>query len=119
MQLFLQLLVKCLFRHHGQPVVLLIDEYDVPLAKAAAGGYYDDMIGLIRPLLEEALKPDPDTDAVYLQKAVLTVIRSLKNMTRLFPRSRHFLILMMLLMQRLTELTERLSRNCRTMQLPK
>lgn len=71
-QLFLQLLVKCLFRHHGQPVVLLIDEYDVPLAKAAAGGYYDDMIGLIRPLLEEALKPDPDTDAVYLQKAVLT-----------------------------------------------
>ncbi len=39
-----------------QKVVLLIDEYDVPLAEAFENGYYDQMIFLIRSLLEQALK---------------------------------------------------------------
>lgn len=68
----LKILVSCLSRHHERPVVLLIDEYDVPLAKAAAKGYYDEMIGVVRPLLENGLKSDPDTDEAYLRKAVLT-----------------------------------------------
>ena len=43
-------------KHYGTKVVLLIDEYDVPLAKAFENGYYDQMIFLIRSLLEQALK---------------------------------------------------------------
>ena len=68
----LEILIAGLAKHHHRQVILLIDEYDVPLAKAVQYGYYDKMIGLIRPLLENALKPDPVTDAVYLEKAVIT-----------------------------------------------
>ena len=42
-------------KHYGTKVILLIDEYDVPLAKAFEGGYYDRMVFLIRNLLEQAL----------------------------------------------------------------
>lgn len=74
-QAFLRDLVVFLCRHFGRQVVLLIDEYDVPLAKAAEMGYYDAMLPLVRDFLEEALKPNPDTgyDAeAYLYKGVLT-----------------------------------------------
>ncbi|MBU3840810.1 MAG: ATP-binding protein [Candidatus Ruminococcus intestinipullorum] len=43
-------------KHYRRKVILLIDEYDVPLAKAFENGYYDQMIFLIRNLLEQALK---------------------------------------------------------------
>ena len=43
-------------KHYRTKVILLIDEYDVPLAKAFENGYYDQMIFLIRNLLEQALK---------------------------------------------------------------
>ena len=43
-------------KHYGIKVILLIDEYDVPLAKAYENGYYDQMVFLIRNLLEQALK---------------------------------------------------------------
>ena len=43
-------------KHYRLKVILLIDEYDVPLAKAFENGYYDQMIFLIRSLLEQALK---------------------------------------------------------------
>ena len=54
-------------KHYGTKVVLLIDEYDVPLAKAHANGYYDQMISLVRSLLGEALKTNNS-----LKLAVLT-----------------------------------------------
>jgi len=54
-------------KHYGIKVILLIDEYDVPLAKAHANGYYDQMISLIRGLLGEALKTNSS-----LKLAVLT-----------------------------------------------
>lgn len=54
-------------KHHGSQVILLIDEYDVPLAKAFENGYYDQMILLIRNLFEQALKTNDS-----LQFAVLT-----------------------------------------------
>ncbi len=54
-------------KHYGTKVILLIDEYDVPLAKAHANGYYDQMISLIRSLLGEALKTNSS-----LKLAVLT-----------------------------------------------
>ena len=52
----LKILSELLEKHYGTKVVLLIDEYDVPLAKAFENGYYDRMIFLIRSLLEQALK---------------------------------------------------------------
>ena len=48
-------------------LIRLIDEYDVPLAKAFANGYYDQMVFLIRNLLEQALKTNSS-----LKLAVLT-----------------------------------------------
>ena len=74
-QAFLRDVMTLLSQHFQRKVVLLIDEYDVPLAKAAVGGYYDDMLPLIRGFLGEALKANPNTgyDATaYLKKAVLT-----------------------------------------------
>ena len=52
----LKILSKLLEKHYRLKVILLIDEYDVPLAKAFENGYYEQMIFLIRSLLEQALK---------------------------------------------------------------
>lgn len=63
----LRTLSQLLFRHYGQKVILLIDEYDVPLDKAFQTGYYDEMASLIRNMLGNALKT---SDSLYF--AVLT-----------------------------------------------
>lgn len=63
----LRVLSELLEKYHGTKVILLIDEYDVPLAKAHANGYYDQMISLIRSLLGELLKTNSS-----LKLAVLT-----------------------------------------------
>ena len=49
-------LTELLGKHYGKKVIVLIDEYDVPLAKANEQGYYDEMAGLVRNLFENALK---------------------------------------------------------------
>ena len=56
-----------LFRHYGRQVILLIDEYDVPLDKAFQDGYYDAMVLLMRSMLGNGLKTNPN-----LYFAVLT-----------------------------------------------
>ena len=60
--------ISFLYKHFGQKVILLIDEYDVPLAKASQFNYYKEMVDLISALYSKALK---DTDK-YVQKAVVT-----------------------------------------------
>ena len=52
----LRVLSELLEKHYGQKVVILIDEYDVPLDKANFYGYYDEMVALIRNLLGQTLK---------------------------------------------------------------
>ena len=49
-------LSRFLEKHSGKKVIVLIDEYDVPLAKASENGYYNEMVRLIRNLFENALK---------------------------------------------------------------
>lgn len=51
----LRLLSRLLSRHHGQSVVILIDDYDAPLEKAKANGYYGQMEALIKNMLEQTL----------------------------------------------------------------
>ena len=63
----LKMLSSLLYQHSGQKVVLLIDEYDVPLDKAFQHGYYKEMVALIRGLFGQALKTND-----FLQFAVLT-----------------------------------------------
>ena len=60
-------LTELLEKHYGSKVIVLIDEYDVPLAKANENGYYDEMVLLIRNLFENALKTNSS-----LKFAVLT-----------------------------------------------
>ena len=69
--LFLKNLANMVSAHYGRKVIILIDEYDVPLAKAAAHGYYAKMVTVIRGFMYEALKPYPATEA-FLLKGVLT-----------------------------------------------
>ena len=62
----LRLLMTMLYAHYGEKVILLIDEYDVPMAKASSKGYYSEMIDLMRGILG-VLK---DND--YLKFSVIT-----------------------------------------------
>ena len=52
----LQFLSECLEQYHGQKVIILLDEYDVPLENAYFNGFYDEMVSFIRSLFESALK---------------------------------------------------------------
>ena len=49
-------LSECLAKYHNQKVIILIDEYDVPLENAYFNGFYDEMVSFIRSLFESALK---------------------------------------------------------------
>ncbi len=60
-------LTRMMFSHFNKPVILLIDEYDVPLAKASENGYYLKMLEIVRGLLGTALKSNE-----YLKFAVIT-----------------------------------------------
>ena len=68
-QLEVSLLILCraLHAHWGKPAILLIDEYDVPLARAEEVGYYAEMVSFMRNMLGTALKSN-----MSLQFAVLT-----------------------------------------------
>ncbi len=61
------LLITMMNMHYGRPVILLLDEYDVPLAAASSHGYYDRMLEVIKTLMSTTLK-----DNALMKFAVLT-----------------------------------------------
>ncbi len=63
----LRKLTEFLYQYHGQEPVVLIDEYDVPLATAAQYGFYDEAVDIMSCMLGSALK-----DNSYLAKGILT-----------------------------------------------
>ena len=67
LQVSLQFIAQCLMQHYGKKVIIIIDEYDVPLQNAYLNGYYDDMVNFLRNVFSTALKTN---DA--LEKGVLT-----------------------------------------------
>ena len=60
-------LSRMMQQHYGKPVILLIDEYDVPLARANENGYYSQMMEVIRSFIGKAMKSNP-----FLKFAVIT-----------------------------------------------
>ena len=67
-------LVSMLYRHFKKQVYVLIDEYDVPLAKAQANGYHKDMVTLMSSFLGFLKDPqrDPEKDTSIINKVVIT-----------------------------------------------
>ena len=63
----LQLLLQIMNKYYGKPVILLLDEYDVPLAKASTNNYYDQMLEIIKTMMSTALK-----DNSNLKFAIIT-----------------------------------------------
>ncbi len=60
-------LMKMMYIYHHKPVILLLDEYDVPIAKASENNYYKEMLEVIKIVMSTALK-----DNTYLKFAVIT-----------------------------------------------
>jgi hypothetical protein len=65
----LNVLMKFMSKHYNEKIIVLIDEYDVPLQEAFIRGYYEEALVLVRNILTSALK-----DNVYLEKALVTGI---------------------------------------------
>lgn len=63
----LLILTKMLYSYYKKTVIILLDEYDVPVAKASSNGYYDAMLEIMRPMLSTVLKDNPS-----LRLAVIT-----------------------------------------------
>lgn len=77
-----------LHKHYDKQVILLIDEYDVPLDKAFQYGYYDEMVSLIRNMFGNALKTNPNlffavlTGCLRISKeSIFTGLNNLKVLT--------------------------------------
>ena len=81
-------LSEVLSKHYGKKVILLIDEYDVPLDKAFQYGYYEEMVSLIRKFLGNALKTNPNLHFAVLtgclrisKESIFTGLNNLKVMS--------------------------------------
>ena len=67
-------LSQLLCQHYGQKVIILIDEYDVPLDKAFQSGYYREMVSLIRSLFGQALKTNSFLRRPWISLMILRII---------------------------------------------
>ena len=67
-------LARMLYKHFKKQVYVLIDEYDVPLAKAQEKGYHDEMVTLISSLFDffKTIPQDPETGEQYVSKVIMT-----------------------------------------------
>lgn len=81
-----KLLSKCLQKVYQKNVIILIDEYDVPLENAYHEGFYDDMTNLIRSCFESALKTNPSLEFAVLtgclrvsRESIFTGLNNLKT----------------------------------------
>ena len=81
-----KLLSKCLQKVYQKNVIILIDEYDVPLENAYHEGSYDDMTNLIRSCFESALKTNPSLEFAVLtgclrvsRESIFTGLNNLKT----------------------------------------
>lgn len=84
----LKILSDLLCRHYGKGVILLIDEYDVPLDKAFQYGYYDQMVSLLRIVFGNVLKTNSSlyfavlTGCLRISKeSIFTGLNNLKTLT--------------------------------------
>ncbi len=62
----LKILSNCLYKYYQQRVIILIDEYDVPLQSAYNNGYYDEMVDFLRSVFSSALKTNDALERVVL-----------------------------------------------------
>ena len=77
-------LARMLYKHFKKQVYVLIDEYDVPLAKAQEKGYHDEMVTLISSLFDffKTIPQDPETGEQYVSKVIMTgCLKVAKNST--------------------------------------
>lgn len=89
----IQMMSYLLYKHYGQKVVILIDEYDVPLDKAFQNGYYREMVSLIRGLFGMALKTNDSLAFAVLtgclritKESIFTGLNNFKVLSILDPR---------------------------------
>ena len=94
----LKTLALLLHKHYDKQVILLIDEYDVPLDKAFQYGYYDEMVSLLRNMFGNALKTNPNlyfavlTGCLRISKeSIFTGLNSeVKDMLKYYGLSEHY-----------------------------
>ena len=79
-------------KYHNKNVIILIDEYDVPLENAFHQGFYNDMVNLIRSVFESALKTNPSLDRAFLtgclrvsKESIFTGLNNLDIFTIISP----------------------------------
>lgn len=81
----IRFLSDCLYQYWGQKVIILIDEYDVPLENSYFSGFYDTMIDFIRSIFESSLKTNPSLEFALMtgclrisKESIFTGLNNLK-----------------------------------------